>query len=788
MIELKGKCNKDCIIYTDEIEQEAYSLIQGILDEKPSEGVPIRIMPDTHAGKDIVIGFTMPMTEYVNPNWIGTDIGCFTEDTKIRLTDGRSLSFLELIEEHNNGIKNYCYSINKSGNVVISKINLPIRTKTVDKICKVYLDNGEIIKCTVDHKFMMRSGEYKEAYSLNSGDSLMPLYIDKAFNVENVDHDYNKSHLKDYLVIYNPRHDNYRFIHYLSDEYNKRKSLLRTPNETSWVRHHIDFNKYNNNPDNVARYGYIEHWKLHSENVSITNKLGTTGFLKAEEIHPGLLSRSGSIGMSKNWENEEFRERNRIRQSKRCKDPYFSKRSLLIRIVKILDILREKNLEINKDNYTKEKLLNITTKHHPSYEYAVKFSRENCGLDLEELYTNSKFITNHKVKFIEIIDSPNTNVYCLVNQEYDNFALDSGVFVHNCSVSTYKLSLKDEDINLPLFDTQIRDIIPMGTNIRKKSILDEKEFLKSFKRNLSSFHSKYTKHSGINYDLPTINEKWLTQMFKRIGIEPEVFYNSIGTLGGGNHFIEIGMNNKGEYFLTIHTGSRNFGLKVAKYHTNQSKLQKDSSNEEYAKRLDDLKNDPKNRENLQNLIKELKNELNLGTSKKYLKGEFAFNYLVDMVIAQTYAQFNHDSIQREICKKLKCTATDMIRSVHNYIDMNDFIIRKGAIRAYEGELCVIPFNMRDGLLICKGKGNDSWNNSAPHGAGRVLARGKAKNTLSLEEFEEKMKGIYSTSVVKETLDESPMAYKDSEIIEILIDPTVEIVDRIKPILNIKSID
>jgi hypothetical protein len=191
---------------------------------------------------------------------------------------------------------------------------------------------------------------------------------------------------------------------------------------------------------------------------------------------------------------------------------------------------------------------------------------------------------------------------------------------------------------------------------------------------------------------------------------------------------------------------------------------------------------------LNQIVKELKNELNLGTSKKYLKGEFAFNYLVDMVIAQTYAQFNHDSIQREICKKLKCTATDMIRSVHNYIDMNDFIIRKGAIRAYEGELCVIPFNMRDGLLICKGKGNDSWNNSAPHGAGRVLARGKAKNTLSLEEFEEKMKGIYSTSVVKETLDESPMAYKDSEIIEILIDPTVEIVDRIKPILNIKSID
>lgn len=357
-----------------------------------------------------------------------------------------------------------------------------------------------------------------------------------------------------------------------------------------------------------------------------------------------------------------------------------------------------------------------------------------------------------------------------------------------CSVSTYETSLKEDGINLPLIDTQIRDAIPMGMNVRKKSILDEKEFMKSVKRNLSSFHSKYTEKIGVNYELPIINEKWLTQMFKRIGIEPGVFYNSIGTLGGGNHFIELGKCEKtGKLYLTIHTGSRNFGLKVAKYHTNQAKRQKDSGNEEYVKRLDEIKR-TSNKQDIPNLIKSLKDEMNLGVNKKYLRGEFAFNYLVDMVIAQTYALWNHYMIIHELCKKLRFAYSTVVRSTHNYIDMDDFIIRKGAIKAYEGELCVIPFNMRDGLLICKGKGNPDWNYSAPHGAGRVLSRGKAKNTLSMDEFTEKMKGIYSTSVVPETLDESPMAYKDSELIEILIEPTVDIVFRIKPILNIKSID
>lgn len=356
-----------------------------------------------------------------------------------------------------------------------------------------------------------------------------------------------------------------------------------------------------------------------------------------------------------------------------------------------------------------------------------------------------------------------------------------------CGVETHELSLSD-DINLELIDSQIRDVIPMGMNLRSKSILNEKEFIKKFKRNLSSFHSKYTEHTGINYELPTINEKYITSTLKRLHMEPEVFYKSIGTLGGGNHFIELGKDLNGKIWLTIHSGSRNLGIKVWKYHTNQAKIQKDINDPEYSKELEKIKNNTSDKSQIPNLIEELKDSLEMGVNKKFLRGEYLFNYLIDMIFAQTYAEFNRDAMRLEICKKLHCVVMDSVKSIHNYIDFDDFIIRKGAIRSYEGEKVVIPFSMKDGLIIGEGKSNEDFNYSASHGAGRVLARGKAKELLSMDEFKEKMKGIYSTSVVPETLDESPMAYKDPEIIEILLEPTVKVTNRVIPILNIKSID
>lgn len=232
---------------------------------------------------------------------------------------------------------------------------------------------------------------------------------------------------------------------------------------------------------------------------------------------------------------------------------------------------------------------------------------------------------------------------------------------------------------------------------------------------------------------------------KKIGQDPDGVLRQLGTLGGGNHFIEIGEAN-GEWYLFIHTGSRNFGLQVCKYHAAKAKA----------------------------------------NESKYLFGDDMKEYFDDMLVAQRFASQNRCAIVASIMAALDITGEYVCDTTHNYIDFTRNMIRKGAVRAEAGEMLVIPMNMRDGVLLCHGKGNPDWNYSAPHGAGRVLARGKAKRQLDMEEFERQMEGIYSTSVCPSTLDESPMAYKDMQTIIDCIGDTVTVEKIIKPILNIKA--
>lgn len=267
-----------------------------------------------------------------------------------------------------------------------------------------------------------------------------------------------------------------------------------------------------------------------------------------------------------------------------------------------------------------------------------------------------------------------------------------------------------------------------------------------------------------------------------------MFYHSVGTLGGGNHFIEVGESaNDGSHYLTIHSGSRNFGLRVCNYHAKKMLAQRGLSQEYF----DEFKFITKNTQPTSDIpekLEELAKKYKIEKKEYMLEGDDMYNYLVDMVIAQTYAQFNHKVISQAIFKDLgkEYHSEESIYSMHNFIDTSDWIIRKGAIRAYRGEKMVIPFNMRDGILICEGKNNPDWNYSAPHGAGRVLARNKALKTLDMEEFRKEMQGIYSTSVCNSTLDESPMAYKDKNVIMEAIKDTATIIDVIKPIMNIKA--
>ena len=270
-----------------------------------------------------------------------------------------------------------------------------------------------------------------------------------------------------------------------------------------------------------------------------------------------------------------------------------------------------------------------------------------------------------------------------------------------------------------------------------------------------------------------------------------VFYKSLGTLGGGNHAIEYGVYNNCYTFM-IHCGSRNFGNKVCRYwekiaSSNQidNKLLKEA--------IKELKKKTENKRELPEKIAALTEEFKSRTcSNGYLMGENMNGYLTDMVIAQAYAKFNHklicDKIAEILYKINGAKVVEIVQSIHNYVSFDDKIIRKGAIKAYEGEKMVIPFNMRDGLAICIGKSNEDWNCSAPHGAGRIMSRSKAKSNISLEEFQESMKGIYTTSVCKNTIDESPMAYKDTNTIIELIGDTCDILYMVKPVINIKSTD
>jgi RNA-splicing ligase RtcB len=292
-----------------------------------------------------------------------------------------------------------------------------------------------------------------------------------------------------------------------------------------------------------------------------------------------------------------------------------------------------------------------------------------------------------------------------------------------CGMET--VLLKDKRVELERLDKAIHQYIPAGFSIRKTPHYFVEEI------DLRSLRCE--RHVDLN----------------RATL-------SIGTLGGGNHFIELGKNEKGQLYLVIHSGSRNLGKQVCEHY------QDIAAN-------------------------------NLGRKGKgadrvlaYLEGTFFDDYLHDMSIVQRYADLNRKAIVRELEKRVKFKVIEQFTTVHNYIDIDMMILRKGAISAQKGERVLIPMNMRDGSLICIGKGKKDWNYSAPHGAGRIMSRTAAKQNITLPQYEKSMKGIYSSTVNKKTLDEAPFAYKPMEEIISNIGETAEIIETIKPLYNFKA--
>ena len=320
-----------------------------------------------------------------------------------------------------------------------------------------------------------------------------------------------------------------------------------------------------------------------------------------------------------------------------------------------------------------------------------------------------------------------------------------------CSVSTTNTDMPISPEDYPMIEKSIRERVKFGMSIQQKPVYPVADLYKHLQLKLQQARQQWPEMVGA-MDVSGIG---ITAMLKRIDQKEHMFYNSIGTVGGGNHFVEMGVTPEGNYAFTVHCGSRNLGQKVWKYWKMEAGKP-------------------------------------TGVTNGFLVEDAMKGYITDIVVAQAYAEFNHQIIGRlvleAICKGSgrKANIMEQIYTTHNYIDFSMKMMRKGAVAAPAGRKLVIPFNMRDGLIIARGKGNEDWNQSAPHGAGRLLSRSDAKELIGLEEYRESMKGIYSTSVGTGTIDESPMAYKDPKEILRLIEDTVEVEYFILPVINLKA--
>ena len=308
-----------------------------------------------------------------------------------------------------------------------------------------------------------------------------------------------------------------------------------------------------------------------------------------------------------------------------------------------------------------------------------------------------------------------------------------------CGMETVKIA--EREIDFHKLDGLIRKQIPCGREIRDK---------------------EHRLNEEINLEaLRCVDEVNLTRARR-----------SIGTLGGGNHFIEVGRNDKGEVYIIVHSGSRHIGSQVADWYQDEAYRALSGNS----------------KKQIEEAIAQLKAEKTdvIPKDLAYVSGAMFRDYIHDMKIIQHFAVLNRKAMTEVILHGMALTEIERFTTTHNYIDTDAMILRKGAVSAKQAERLLIPINMRDGSLICIGKGNDDWNQSAPHGAGRLMSRKAAFKALSMDEYEKEMQGIFTTSVNRDTLDEAPMAYKPIDEIVSHITPTAEIVEHVRPVYNFKA--
>lgn len=673
----------------------------------------VALMPDVHLGKGALVGSVIATKEAIIPAAVGVDIGCFTGDTLVPLADGKSYPLAELASW---GREFAVYSCTETGRIVAAEAIARL-TRRNAPLVKVVLDNGEEIKCTPDHQFMLRDGSYREAKDLKNGTSLMPFY--------------SKKDKDGYTLIQQNYSGRYQKAHWIIARSGLLGKIPKFRGQRT-VIHHKNFDQVDNRPENLEFMGNKEH----------------------SAYHRSLVERNT------HWQSPEFEE-NRKQAIARKADTieghkYFSERGTK----NILRYMEERPEHFQASvagngQRGKQYLIDYNTSEKgraKSKEIANRiYTCETCGAEVKSpigLHNHRRKEHGYNHKVIEVIPLPEKqDVYCLTVPEYHNFALTAGVFVHNCGMCAMKMPFVADQLEgkLKKIRQDIEAAIPVGFNQNKdveKSVTNWQQW-----QDFKELHPGVKKLEG----------KALKQM---------------GSLGGGNHFIELCLDTENNVWLMLHSGSRHIGNKLAECHINTAK----------------------------DLAKLAEAKLPDKDLAYFVSGTEEFKaYWHDLQWSQDYARFNRDVMmarfKRIVEKHLaggKPTKPLLeVNCHHNYaekevhFDEEVYVTRKGAVKAGENDYGIIPGSMGTKSFIVKGKGNHASYCSCSHGAGRLMSRTMAKKSFSLDDLLKQTEGVECRKD-EGILDEIPGAYKPIDEVMNQQDDLVEVVATLKQVLCVKG--
>lgn len=698
-------------IWATDLEIEAEQQVRN-LSTLPFIYKHVAVMADAHAGKGSTVGTVIATRGAIIPAAIGVDIGCFVGNTKIPLLNGTQKTFEQLYMETQGKTSFWVYSINPETLKIVPGKAICVKTRNNAELVKVTLSGGEEIVCTPDHQFMLKNGTYKEANDLKFNESLMPLY--------------RKWQTRDGYECVSNGKGNGRLTHKLVAEYFNKYC-------TGKNIHHIDHNHFNNSPDNLIGMSASEHAKHHRldklknthwQSPSFEEKRleGIRAFAKTENGHAHLVEKGKKNILKYMRERPEHFKAAVKDNGKRGKE-------YLI-------------------NYNKSEKGRVKSKEVAQKVYACndcgRATTGGLGLSNHRRINHGY---NHKVISVEKL-SYCEDVYCLQVEDYHNFALSAGVFVHNCGMCAVKLPFKIDALgdSLDKLRSSIERSVPVGFNENKEPT---DRTLRVFDWLGIPGHSK-----SVNLD------KGLKQL---------------GTLGGGNHFIEICEDAEKNAWVMLHSGSRNIGKSLAEIHIQKAKGLMD----EYFINLPDP--------DLAYLVQKTV--------------EFD-SYIKDLRWAQNYAKENRNEMMLRVLKDVsyyvygedkgpEFMTTFRVDCHHNYTQMenhfgsNVWVTRKGAVSAREGELGIIPGSMGTQSYIVKGKGNLESFCSCSHGAGRRMSRKKARDTFTQEDLIAQTNGVECRKDT-DVIDEIPGAYKDINLVMANQADLVEVVYELKQLLCVKG--